>query len=665
MPKTHATLEGLPRSKKESDTEQCCVLCKLSENSPDKYGEKITLQDCGLTVHYFCLLMSNGIYQRGQEDEGIYGFLVEDIQREVRRSARLRCGVCKKKGASIGCSIKSCRKAFHLPCGIKEEFVFQFTDRYPSFCREHRPTQSQALLSPISSPLSCSVCLGPIEPVLSYSVLKCPCCHSGWFHRDCIQRQAHSAAMFFFKCTICSNKEQFQQEMLRLGIHIPERDASWELEENAYEELLQVYQRCDALKCSCCNGRQYSARVGKWEILRCTFCGSSGTHRKCASLKPYESRWACVDCRSAVNGDDALPRHCQSPQSRLRNERSPLKRSSSFRSSLMCKRRSSMQASSPMEILHRLAGQISPVQSIPVVVKEDGTFKAGSRLLRHPNFTPYHGLAVRFAADEQGHDTDSSENLRLFMQLLVKEIQNSTLFQGPENAKNLTLDSHALREDLYFDAGCLLVLSLVHGGPPPCFFSEKLYRTLLHLPHSSPTLQDLGNTALATKVRMIKDAESMEDLNEAVNSASEYLEVAGCSRKVVSLSDKDELVDDILTFHLVTRLHLPLQRFREGMKTLGLLDQIQMDPEAFSALFCSRPLNIIYSSEKSLLWDVAPPPVCPSCIQTTLRTCPLSVSQTDRTAGSCQVAPPISSPCAIWSIESASSLVQDITPCIS
>ncbi|XP_061079128.1 G2/M phase-specific E3 ubiquitin-protein ligase isoform X2 [Conger conger] len=541
-------------------------------------------------------LMSSGVYQRGQEDEGIHGFLVEDIKREVQRSSRLRCGVCKKKGASVGCSIRRCRKTVHLPCGIKEEFVFQFTGLFPSFCREHRPTQSQALLSPICMPLSCSVCLDTIEPVLSYSVLKCPCCHSSWFHRDCVQHQAYSAALFFFKCTICSNKEQFQQEMLRMGIHIPERDASWELEENAYVELLQVYQHCDALKCSCHGGRQYSTRVGKWEIVRCKFCGSRGTHRECSSLKLYEDRWACVDCISAVNGDDALPK-LRSSRSELMKERRSLKRSSSFRSSLV-RKRSSMQASSPREILCRLARQISLVQSIPVVMKGDGAFKAALRFLRHPNFTPYHGLAVRFTGDEQCHN---SENLRRFMWLLVNEIQNSTLFEGPENAKNLMLNSQALRDDLYFDAGCLLALSLVHRGPPPCFFSRALYQTLFHSQQDSPlTLQVLGNTLFAAKVKMIKDAESIEELKEAIFSASEYLEVAGCLRKVVSLSDKDMLVEDMLNFHLVTRVHLPLQRFREGLKTLGLFDQIQMDPEAFSTLFCSPPHKISADSVANL-----------------------------------------------------------------
>lgn len=46
-----------------------------------------------------------------------------------------------------------------------------------------------------------------------------------------------------------------------------------------------------------------------------------------------------------------------------------------------------------------------------------------------------------------------------------------------------------------------------------------------------------------------------------MQSASEYLEVAGCTRPVESLSDKDTLVKDIVSFHLITRMQLPVQRF--------------------------------------------------------------------------------------------------------
>lgn len=46
--------------------------------------------------------------------------------------------------------------------------------------------------------------------------------------------------------------------------------------------------------------------------------------------------------------------------------------------------------------------------------------------------------------------------------------------------------SSALRDDLYFDVGCLLALSLVHGGPPVGFFSRALYQCLFNYPPNRP-----------------------------------------------------------------------------------------------------------------------------------------------------------------------------------
>ncbi|TDH05067.1 hypothetical protein EPR50_G00139810 [Perca flavescens] len=42
-------------------------------------------------------------------------------------------------------------------------------------------------------------------------------------------------------------------------------------------------------------------------------------------------------------------------------------------------------------------------------------------------------------------------------------------------------------------------------------------------------------------------------------------------------------------FQLVHRVSGALQRFREGMKTLGVLDAIRMHPDAFRPLFCHEP----------------------------------------------------------------------------
>ncbi|XP_078672201.1 uncharacterized protein LOC144911760 [Branchiostoma floridae x Branchiostoma belcheri] len=279
-----------------------CLFCKRSENQQQKYGQLITDRDSGITVHYFCLLLSSGIHQEGGEQEGIYGFREQEVIKEYRRGLRLKCNFCEQKGATIGCCTKKCRAVFHLPCGMDNGSLHLFFDDFKSYCREHRPMQviskDMILDTPEKNPV-CPICMYRLTPKPSHNVLKTPCCKRTWLHRECVQHQASSAGMYFFRCPICNSKEAFQQEMLKNGIYIPEQDASWELEDNAFEELLQRYNRCDAEECICAQGRDFNKNWGKWRIVLCELCGSSGTHKLCSQLK--RARWKCKDCTAMLD----------------------------------------------------------------------------------------------------------------------------------------------------------------------------------------------------------------------------------------------------------------------------------------------------------------------------------------------------------------------------
>lgn len=62
----------------------------------------------------------------------------------------------------------------------------------------------------------------------------------------------------------------------------------------------------------------------------------------------------------------------------------------------------------------------------------------------------------------------------------------------------------ALRDDLYFEVGSLLALSLVHGGPPVAFFSHALYYSLFHYPTDYKfTAEDLGDVPLTHTVKNV------------------------------------------------------------------------------------------------------------------------------------------------------------------
>ncbi|XP_067847489.1 G2/M phase-specific E3 ubiquitin-protein ligase [Heptranchias perlo] len=582
-----------------------CAFCRRSDDCPEKYGDKKTY-DCGITLHYYCLIMSSGLYQRGKENEGIYGFLAADIKKELRRASRMKCRVCKKRGASIGCAITKCPKSFHFPCGVENQCIFQFTGQFASYCWDHRPVQKVPCASIWSgSPYTCAVCLESIDPIPSYDVMKSPCCKNTWFHRQCVQFQALSAGVFFFRCTICSNKDEFQKEMLRMGIHVPEKDASWELEENAFQELLQRYQRCDARRCLCKNGREYAEPDSKWDIVLCKYCGSSGTHLTCSLLASCLENWECPECRDIVYKSEKLRKRrlssvINSPKRKFADNQEML------HSPSKCPRLSSgtrkepkkrqIFASRPLaDILKDLRSQIKLNVISTINVDRTNVWEGALREMKRKTFRPTSTICVQFSDDagKPQEAVDLGDPCREFFGLLMHYLENSILFEGPATSKNMTLNSRALRWDWYYEAGRMIAISLVHGGPSPNFFSTTLFNCLAYGPEiTEPIMEDVTHFEVMQKIKKIKESSTLEELKLSVNENTDYLSVAGCLRSIWSLDDKEMLVKDVLTFHVISRVRSPFERFREGLKLLGVLENIQKYPEIFSELLCYKPQKL-------------------------------------------------------------------------
>lgn len=67
--------------------------------------------------------------------------------------------------------------------------------------------------------------------------------------------------------------------MKKRGIFIPDRDAAWELETNAYQDLMSLSQTCEAPICLCKNGRTFGRK--NWTYELCSSCGFTAIHTKC------------------------------------------------------------------------------------------------------------------------------------------------------------------------------------------------------------------------------------------------------------------------------------------------------------------------------------------------------------------------------------------------
>ncbi|XP_044128434.1 G2/M phase-specific E3 ubiquitin-protein ligase isoform X2 [Bufo gargarizans] len=565
-----------------------CMLCGRNDDCTEKYGEKKTYKEHNLTLHYYCLLLSSGIWQRGNEDEGIYGFLVSDIKKEFNRARKLKCCVCKGHGASIGCVFPRCKRGYHFPCGSEKQCIFQFMDIFSSYCWEHRPVQ-KPLCSQSNESSLCTICLENIDHVPSYHVIRGPCCKTSWYHRDCLQYQALSAGLFFFRCTVCNNREVFQKEMLRLGIHIPERDASWELEENAFQELLVRHQRCDVEKCLCRNGRDYNIPDSKWEIVRCQSCGSSGTHIACSSVEQVNQTWECAECQSI----SCSPVKRSRPASLNWSETLDDLGFDTEQPSPKCRRRSRTSRQVILKQVQRHISDIlkelkSPINKSIFTVKVQSKSVLNSSLIyfRKMRFSPYHTLQIKFT-NSKGRVADIS--LPNYFKLLLDAIQNSNLFEGSER-KNLSLNVNALEDDLYYEAGRMVAISLVHGGPAPSFFSPTLFYCLIYDSHLvQPMVEDVTDPNVLQAVLKIQSCQRINELKAVTAHYFDYLQNTGTLRLVQTVSDKSILVKNILAYHVIRRVQGPLERFKEGLKTLGVLENIQTYPTAFWSVLCMTP----------------------------------------------------------------------------
>ncbi|KAM4045643.1 uncharacterized protein ACNLHF_009515 [Anomaloglossus baeobatrachus] len=113
-----------------------CALCSSSEDSFIMGGLQRT-EDGSLVGHYNCMLYSPKVIQNSQNDRGGFGFNVESMLSEIRRGKRLRCTYCKKKGATIGCIVKSCKRNYHYPCLLKADGTTN-PIVYVAFCARHK-----------------------------------------------------------------------------------------------------------------------------------------------------------------------------------------------------------------------------------------------------------------------------------------------------------------------------------------------------------------------------------------------------------------------------------------------------------------------------------------------------------------------------------------------
>ncbi|XP_009997373.1 PREDICTED: PHD finger protein 11 [Chaetura pelagica] len=117
-----------------------CAFCPEGEAGSVMYIAK----EENIAAHQDCLLFSSGFVEaEDYNPENLdVRFDVASVLKELRRGKRLVCNFCRKKGATVGCEERACRRSYHYFCALCDDAAVE-TDGangvYRVFCTKHDP----------------------------------------------------------------------------------------------------------------------------------------------------------------------------------------------------------------------------------------------------------------------------------------------------------------------------------------------------------------------------------------------------------------------------------------------------------------------------------------------------------------------------------------------
>ncbi|KAF1664620.1 PHD finger protein 11, partial [Aptenodytes patagonicus] len=91
-----------------------CAFCSDGEAGSVMYIAK----ERNIAAHQDCLLFSSGFVESEEynPDNLDIRFDVASVLKELKRGKRLVCNFCRKKGATVGCEERACRRSYHYFC---------------------------------------------------------------------------------------------------------------------------------------------------------------------------------------------------------------------------------------------------------------------------------------------------------------------------------------------------------------------------------------------------------------------------------------------------------------------------------------------------------------------------------------------------------------------
>ena len=82
--------------------------------------------------------------------------------------------------------------------------------------------------------------------------------------------------------------------------------------------------------------------------------------------------------------------------------------------------------------------------------------------------------------------------------------RNNSLFIGEETRRAPAHNISAVEKNTFYFVGIMLAMSIVHGGPAPCFFTEAVADFILYgLGKTKPTVEDVPDSDVRVKLQSV------------------------------------------------------------------------------------------------------------------------------------------------------------------
>ncbi|KFW85282.1 PHD finger protein 11, partial [Manacus vitellinus] len=100
-----------------------CAFCSEGAAGSVMYVAK----ESDIAAHQDCLLFSSGFVESEEYNpENLdIRFDVASVLKELRRGKRLVCNFCRKKGATVGCEERACRRSYHYYCALCDDAAIE------------------------------------------------------------------------------------------------------------------------------------------------------------------------------------------------------------------------------------------------------------------------------------------------------------------------------------------------------------------------------------------------------------------------------------------------------------------------------------------------------------------------------------------------------------